>query len=252
MGRGTYAIAEVYYQVLYLQRPRLKLRINPTRRNNPPLAQSTHYQARPVRGTHHFVNVFCCTVIHRCCSANAILTRPCSWAGSTAASASAFPVAELRKRRRLPGVASLSLAGESARWVAERWTLAALSSFLARLSRGRRGAGEGEEPNVGAEGSSGEHLCEASSRVGVVALVEVSETETEKSEGAELIIDAVRRALEDGLTSWVCAGAMLDEVESRCRCWVVDWASCEDEWAAVSVSKHRSGNFSCSAALPGC
>lgn len=198
LGRGTYAIAEVRYQVLNLQRPRLKLRINPTLRNNPPLAQSAYTNKPDPLGTHHFVNVFCCTVIHRCCSANAILTSPCSWAGSTAASASACPVAELRKRRLFPGVASLSLAGESGRWAAERWALAALRSFLARLFRGR--AEEGE-PNVGAEGSSGEHLCEASSRVGVVALVEVSEIETEKSEGAELIMDAVRSALEEGLTS---------------------------------------------------
>ena len=134
-----------------------------------------------------------------------------------------MPVTELRKRGRLLGVRSLSLGGELVQCEEERWTLAALRSFLVRLSRG-------SGSKVGVEGSSGEKRS-LSSRVGVVARVEVSETQTEKSEGAELMIESVRRALEGELELGSCV-------------WV--WVEVEVEagWEELGSSKQRSGNFS--------
>ncbi len=51
----------------------------------------------------HLVKVFCWTVIQRCCSANAILVRPCSCGGSVAARASCGdePTVVLRWNRRV-------------------------------------------------------------------------------------------------------------------------------------------------------
>lgn len=114
---------------------------------------------------------------------------------------------------------SLFLTGESAsaRSEEERWIRAALSWSLALLllcTGGECTGGEGELENTDADGGEGEHLCDVSSQVGVVARVEVSETETERdtevdiemSDGAELVIESVRRVLDVGLEFWCCAG----------------------------------------------
>lgn len=140
---------------------------------------------------------------------------------------------------------SLSLAGESARCVAERWTLAALRSFLAFLL-----LGTGEEVAAGAR--SGRHRWGASSSVGVVARVEVLEAESDESEGAELVIDAVRCdlgvAVKSWVESWVSARAGVGEVGSRRWSWLL---TCGWWWALVGKHGLMSGNFSCSVALPG-
>lgn len=73
MEGETYAIAQVFNEVFHLKVANSDLGIHPTAFCQPcphpsPSPHSTRYS------THHFVNVFCWTLIHFCCSAYAILS----------------------------------------------------------------------------------------------------------------------------------------------------------------------------------
>ena len=82
----TDPITQILYQIHHCQFPRFDLRIQPIYLISidcsfmllslNPQSQFFNPTLHPWRQkTHHFVNVFCCTVIHCCCSANAILVR---------------------------------------------------------------------------------------------------------------------------------------------------------------------------------
>lgn len=90
------------------------------------------------RSTYHFVKVFCWTLIHLCCSRVDILTRLCSFAGSTAARASAVPLV-FPDRRRLQFAfecfEGLSLEPNGGPSRPDRCNRAACSCSLSRLLR---------------------------------------------------------------------------------------------------------------------
>lgn len=76
----SYPITEVLDQIHHCQLSWFNLGVQPI----------AHWLLLPIRvpavprPTYHFVNVFCCTVIHCCCSANAIFTSGFSCGGSMA------------------------------------------------------------------------------------------------------------------------------------------------------------------------